>query len=141
MTKLYLDNLHIGDGYKCGTHVFEEEEIKAFAKQFDPQPFHLDNELAKETFFKGLSASGWHVSGVMMRLIVESVHIAEGIIGTGASVKWKVPVRPADEIYVLSTIKDIAPSKSNPNQAILTIESKAYNQEGILFGIRTYGDW
>ena len=65
--RLYLDDLQIGQRFTSGTHVVDEEQIKAFARQFDPQPFHLDNEAAKETLFSGLTASGWHTAAITMR--------------------------------------------------------------------------
>ena len=68
--RLYLDDLQIGQRFTSGTHVVDEEQIKAFARQFDPQPFHLDNEAAKNTLLSGLAASGWHTAAITMRLLV-----------------------------------------------------------------------
>ena len=70
--RLYLDDLQIGQRFTSGTHVVDEEQIKAFAHQFDPQPFHLDNEAAKNTLLSGLAASGWHTAAITMRLLVEA---------------------------------------------------------------------
>jgi acyl dehydratase len=70
--QLYLDDLEIGQRFMSGTHVVDEEQIKAFACQFDPQVFHLDSEAAKNTLFAGLAASGWHTAAITMRLMVES---------------------------------------------------------------------
>ena len=82
--RLYLDDLHIGQRFTSATHVVDEEQIKAFARQFDPQPFHLDNEAAKDTLFSGLAASGWHTAAITMRLLVEGgLPIADGIVGVG----------------------------------------------------------
>ena len=78
---LYLDDLHVGQRFINGTHSIDEGQIKAFAEQFDPQPFHLDAEAAKETLFEGLVASGWHTAAVSMRLLVEGVPIAAGLLG------------------------------------------------------------
>jgi acyl dehydratase len=68
---LFLDDLHVGRRFTSGRHPIDEEQIKAFAKQFDPQPFHLDAEAAKDTLFQGLAASGWHTGAITMRLLVD----------------------------------------------------------------------
>ncbi len=82
--RLYLDDLHTGQRFTSGTHVVDVEQIKAFASQFDPQPFHLDNEVAKDTLFSGLAASGWHTAAITMRLLVEGgLPFAGGIVGVG----------------------------------------------------------
>ena len=72
MPAIYLDDLRVGQRFVSGTHVMDEEQIRAFAAQFDPQPFHLDSETAKTTFFGALVASGWHTAAVTMRLLVQS---------------------------------------------------------------------
>ena len=83
---LYLDDLSVGQQFMTGSHTLDEAQIKAFAAQFDPQPFHLDAELAKATLFKGLVASGWHTAAITMRLLVDSsVSLAGGLIGLGGS--------------------------------------------------------
>jgi acyl dehydratase len=78
---LYLDDLHVGQRFISGTRLIDEEQIKAFAEQFDPQPFHLDAEAAKGTLFEGLVASGWHTAAISMRLLVERLPIIGGIVG------------------------------------------------------------
>src|ERR1700722_16474589 len=86
---LYLDDLQVGQRFTSGSHQIDEEQIKAFAKQFDPQPFHLDSEAAKGTFFDGLVASGWHTAAISMRLQVEGgLPIAGGLIGAGGDISW-----------------------------------------------------
>ena len=70
--EFYLDDLHVGQRFISRTHVVDEAQIKAFAHQFDPQPFHLDDEAAKHTLFGGLAASGWHTAAITMRLLVET---------------------------------------------------------------------
>ena len=82
--KLYLDDLHVGQAFVSAVQVVDGDQIKAFARQFDPQPFHLDDEAAKSTIFAGLAASGWHTAAITMKLLVESVPLAGGIIGDGA---------------------------------------------------------
>ena len=86
--RLYFDDLQIGQRFTSGTHVVDEEQIKAFARQFDPQPFHLDNEAAKNTLLSGLAASGWHTAAITMRLLVESgLPLAGGTVGAGGELE------------------------------------------------------
>jgi acyl dehydratase len=94
--KLYLDDLQVGRRFLSRTHVVDETEIRAFARQFDPQPFHLDEEAAKRTIFGGLVASGWHTAAITMRLLAEGgLPLAGGIIGVGGELAWPKPTRPA----------------------------------------------
>ncbi|MEG6521977.1 MaoC family dehydratase [Desulfotomaculum sp. 1211_IL3151] len=125
---LYLDDLKVGDTFISEKYPLNADKIKRFAHEFDPQVFHCDENLAKTTFFKGLAASGWHTAAVTMKLLTDSLPFAHGIIGTGGEIKWPQPTRPNDVIYVKSTIKEINPSKSKPNQAILLVESETLNQ-------------
>ena len=113
--KLYFDDLPVGRSFRSLSRRIEAAEIIAFAKQFDPQPFHLDDEAAKSTMFKGLAASGWHTMALTMRLIVDSMPIAGGVIGSGADeLRWLRPVRPGDELWVESEVLDAVPSQSRP---------------------------
>ena len=127
----YLDDLHVGQRFVSGTHPINEEQIKAFAKQFDPQPFHLDAEAAKETFFQGLVASGWHTAAISMRLLVESgLPIVGGLVGAGAELSWPKPTRPDAILHVESEVVDLKPSRSRPDRGIATIRSETRNQFG-----------
>lgn len=93
----YLDDLAVGDQFRSGEHAMDEDQIKAFAAQFDPQPFHLDDAAARATLFGGLAASGWHTAAVTMRLQVTSgLPIAGGIIGAGGELSWPRPTRATD---------------------------------------------
>src|SRR5262249_52917687 len=99
----FIDDLHVGQRFGSGREPIGAEQIKAFARQFDPQPFHLDSEAAKDTLFQGLAASGWHTAAVTMRLLVETgLPIAGGIIGAGAEISWPNPTRPGDVLQVES---------------------------------------
>src|SRR6266404_9490980 len=94
-SKLYLDDLHVGYRHTSGTYTIDEAEIKAFAHQFDPQPFHLDDAAAKGSPFRGLAASGWHTAAITMRLQVDGgLPIAGGSIGLGGEVNWPTATRP-----------------------------------------------
>lgn len=115
MDTLYFDDLAIGRVFRTATRRIEAAEIIAFAEQFDPQPFHLDHEAAKSTMFKGLAASGWHTLALTMRLIVDSLPVAGGVIGSGADeLRWLRPVRPGDELWVQCEVIDAQPSQSRP---------------------------
>jgi|HubBroStandDraft_3_1064219.scaffolds.fasta_scaffold229986_2 acyl dehydratase len=104
-SRLYLEDLAAGRRFTSATHAIDAAQIKAFAGQFDPQPFHLDDETAKGTLFAGLAASGWHTAAITMRLLVESgLPLAGGIIGAGGEINWPKPTRPGDVLRVVSEI-------------------------------------
>ena len=129
--RLYLDDLQVGQRFTSGTYVIEEAQIKAFAAEFDPQPFHLDESAAQSTIFKGLAASGWHTAAVAMRLLVDGgLPFAHGIVGLGGEIAWPRPTRPGDTLHVESEIVEIRPSRSKPQQGIVTVRSTMLNQGG-----------
>jgi acyl dehydratase len=128
-SKLYLDDLHVGYRHTSGTHTIDEAEIKAFAHQFDPQPFHLDDAAAKGSPFRGLAASGWHTAAITMRLQVDSgPPLAGGIIGAGGEIDWPRPTRPGDTLRVESEVLEVTPSKSRPDRGMITLRSRTLNQ-------------
>jgi acyl dehydratase len=129
--QLYLDDLHVGQRFAAGPVSVTAPEIVRFAREFDPQPFHLDDEAAKATLFEGLAASGWHTASLTMRMLTDGgIPIATGVIGIGGEIAWPKPVRPGDTLRVESEVLAIAPSRSKPNQAIVTIRSTTANQHG-----------
>jgi acyl dehydratase len=129
--KLYLDDLHVGQRFSSGAHAVDEAQIKAFAGQFDPQPFHLDDAMARDTLFAGLAASGWHTAAITMRLLVEGgAPIAGGIIGAGGELSWPKPTRPGDILQVKSEILEVTPSRSRPDRGMVTMRSETCNQRG-----------
>jgi acyl dehydratase len=128
---LYLDDLQVGQRFKSGTYVITEAQIKTFAADFDPQPFHLDERAAQASIFKGLAASGWHTAAIAMRLLVDGgLPFAEGIVGLGGEIAWPRPTRPGDILRVESEIVEIRPSRSKPRQGIVTVRSTVLNQGG-----------
>ena len=129
---LYLEDFAPGQKHLSGTHKLDAASIKAFAVQFDPQPAHLDEAAARNTFFGGLAASGWHTAAITMRLLVESgFRPAGGIIGTRAEeLKWPRPVRPGDELRVESEVLEVRPSQSRPGQGFVKTRSTTLNQNG-----------
>ena len=131
MDPLYLEDLSVGQRFTSGTYVMDAVRIKEFAAEFDPQPFHLDEDAAQASVFNGLAASGWHTAAVAMRLLVESgMRFANGILGLGGEIAWPKPTRPGDILHVESEVAEIRPSRSKPNQGIVTVRSTMLNQNG-----------
>jgi acyl dehydratase len=128
-SRLYLEDLAVGRRFTSATHVIDAAQIKAFAGQFDPQPFHLDEETAKGTLFAGLAASGWHTAAITMRLLVESgLPLAGGIIGAGGEVSWPRPTRPGDVLRVVSEIEQVTPSRSRADRGTVRVRGETRNQ-------------
>lgn len=109
----------------------DAEAIKGYARQFDPQPFHLDEQAAEATFFKGLAASGWHTVSVTMRLLVDGgLPIAGGIIGAGVDeIRWPRPTRPGDTLRLVTEVLEVRPSKSRPDQGLMKVRTTTLNQK------------
>lgn len=133
MTILYLEDLAAGQRYAGSTRIrVEENRLKSFATEFDPQPFHLDETAASSSIFRGLAASGWHTAAITMRLLVDSeFKPAGGIVGAGFDeLRWPLPVRPGDELRVESDVLEVRPSKSRPEQGIAKVRTTTLNQDG-----------
>jgi len=129
--RLFLEDFQEGQRFESGTREITAEAIKAFAAEFDPQPFHLDEAAAKDSFFGGLAASGWHTMAVTMRLMVEGgAPIAGGVIGAGGEISWPRPTRPGDVLRVVSTVEKVTPSRSKPERGMLRMRSETLNQRG-----------
>ena len=135
---LYLADLHVGQRFTSATHALDEQQITAFAGEFDPQPFHLEDETAKETLFGGLVASGWHVAAITMRLNVDGgLPIAGGIVGISGEIAWPKPTRPRDVLHVESEIIELTPSRSRPDQGVATIRSETLHDRGDIVQVCT----
>ena len=132
MNEKYLEDFAAGQIYGSGRITVEEDRIKTFAAEFDPQPFHLDEDSARRSIFGGLAASGWHTAALTMRLLVESdFKPAGGIIGAGFDeFRWPLPVRPGDELHVESEVLEVRPSKSRPHQGLVKVRTTTKNQKG-----------
>ncbi len=127
---LYLEDVFVGQRFVTTAHTLTEAAIKAFAREYDPQPFHLDEAAAKDSFFGGLAASGWHTAAITMRLQVESgLNIAGGMIGAGGELSWPKPVRPGDTLHVESEVLAVTPSRSKPERGFITLKSETKNQK------------
>lgn len=126
---IYLENLAVGDIFLSDHYTLDAEQIIRYAKEFDPQTFHLDQDAAKDTYFQGLAASGWQTAGITMRLLVESLPLARGVIGAGAEIVWPQATRPGDVLHVTSTILSITPSRSKPDRGFVVAECITSNQK------------
>lgn len=130
-TPIYLEDIAVGQRFVSGTHTVDADQIRAFAAEFDPQPFHLDEHAARSSFFGGLVASGWHTAAITMRLIVEgAIPMAGGIIGAGAEIRWPAPTRPGDVLQVHSEVIEVTPSRSRPDRGIVSVRSETRNAHG-----------
>ncbi len=126
---LYFEDFSVGQRFSSGSYVLTAERIRAFATEFDPQPFHLDDEAARSSLFGGLAASGWHTAAVTMRLNVEGgLPLEGGIIGAGAEVAWPRPTRPGDTLRVESEVLEIIPSRSRADRGRVIVMSRTFNQ-------------
>ena len=132
MIMRYLEDFVPGQKFGSGRLLVDPARIKSFAAEFDPQPFHLDENSARDSFFKGLAASGWHTAAMTMRLLVESeLNPAGGIIGAGFDeFRWPRPVRSGDELRVESEVLEVRSSKSRPDQGLIKVRTTTLNQNG-----------
>ena len=127
--RLFLEDLRVGQRFTSGTHTLDAAEIMGFAAAFDPQPFHLDDEAARGTMFGGLAASGWHTAAITMRLLVSGgPKLANGVLGAGGEIEWKVPTRPGDVLHVESEVVELTPSRSRTDRGMLVLRSRTINQ-------------
>ncbi len=132
MPTLYLEDFKPGQVREFGHHTFTREEIIAFARQYDPQPFHVDEEAARRSIYGGLIASGWQTAAVSFRLVVD------GLIGDVASMvspgldelRWLRPVRPGDTISVRTVVLEVRPSRSKPDRGVVRVRYETLNQRG-----------
>src|SRR4029078_10303742 len=114
----YFEDVAVGTIMRWGRYGATKEEIVEYARQFDPQPFHLDEEAAKASLFGGLAASGLHTAALTMRLLVERGPPADGLVGAVLQLTWPRPARPGDVLRVFSEVAEIVPSRSKPNMAM-----------------------
>ena len=136
---LYLEDLHVGQTFVTGSVSVTTEAIKAFALQYDPQPFHLDEAAAADSLFGGLAASGWHTAALSMRLLVDGLPFAGGLIGVGGETTWPRPTRPGDTLTVHVEVLEITPSRSRPDRGMVRTRNETRNQNGEPVQISTLG--
>src|SRR5579871_1141118 len=128
--ELYFEDFYVGQKMNSlGAAKVTAEEIKEFGQKYDPQPFHLDEAAGEGSFFKGLAASGWLTAAIVMRLRVESIKVAGGMIGAGVEeMRWTQPVRPEDSIRTQAEILNVRASASRPDYGIIRSRTVVFNQ-------------
>lgn len=127
---LYFEDVAVGQSFRSGHLEVTAEGIRAFAAEFDPQPFHLDEAAAATSLFGGLAASGWHTAALTMRLLVGSeFRPVGGVLGAGADeLRWPRPVRPGDRLHVVSEVLETRLSRSRPEYGLVKLRTTTYNQ-------------
>ncbi len=133
MSERYFEDFAVGQVNKPSGRVrVDKQEIIAFAKKFDPQPFHLDDEAAAKSIFGRLVASGWHTAAITMSLIAGSEHrAAGGTVGLGFdNLRWPIPVYPGDELRIETEVLEVRPSKSRPDRGVIRSRTLTFNQNG-----------
>ena len=129
--RFHLDELAVGQKFESASHTVELGEMVAYARQFDPQPFHLDDAGARGTLFGGLAASGWYTASLTMRLIVGGgLPLMGGIIGSGGEITWPLPTRAGDTLKVVSEVMEVVPSRSRPDRGRVKMRCETRNQRG-----------
>ncbi|MCX7381641.1 MAG: MaoC family dehydratase [Alphaproteobacteria bacterium] len=128
----WFDDIKPGDTADFGDHLMTEEAIIAFARDYDPQPFHIDREAAKSSVFGGIIASGWHTGSVVMRLMVDHYISPGSFMGSPGldELRWIVPVRPGDRLRVRVTVTETIPSRSKPDRGIVRSVTETFNHKG-----------
>ena len=133
MPDLYWEDFEPGQVFELGSRTVTEEEIVEFARQFDPQPFHLDPEAARGKVFGGLIASGWHTGAMWMRLYVDAM--LGSATGRGSpgieELRWLAPVRPGDTLDGRLTVLEVTPSETRPDRGTIRIRGEMVNQDGV----------
>lgn len=128
---LYLDDFLAGQRFEAGGFALDAETIKAFASEYDPQPFHTNEEAAKDSFFGGLAASGWQVACLTMKqMIVAGPQVGGGQIGAGGEIAWPRPTRPGDVLTVSCEVLEVKPSRSKPDRGMVKMRTETKNQNG-----------
>jgi acyl dehydratase len=130
--QFFFEDYLVGQVFKPSGRVrVTKEDIIAFAKQFDPQPFHLDEDAGRKSIFGNLVASGWHTAALTMRLIATENRSAGGSVGLGFdALRWPIPVRPGDELRIESEVLEVRPSKSRPDRGLIKIRTRTFKQTG-----------
>jgi acyl dehydratase len=126
----YLEDFAVGQTYESALKQVSADEIRAYAREFDPQPFHLDDVAAGHSIFGGLAASGWHTASLTMGLLVRgNLDPAGGFIGAGVDeLRWPAPVRPGDELHLVCEVLETRESRSRPTHGLMRVRVNTLNQ-------------
>lgn len=131
---MYLEDIEVGAKRAFGRYQVTREEVVEFATKYDPQPFHLSDEAAAQTYFGRLSASGWHTAAMMMRMLVDSMtEVSQAALGSPGldELRWLKPVYPGDTLRVETEVIDRTPSKSRADMGSFRSKATVINQDGV----------
>ncbi len=128
----YAEDFPVGVRRELGSTTLAEDDVIRFAREFDPQPFHVDKAAAEQGFYGGIIASGWHTCSLTMRIMVDNYLSDAAALGSPGidELRWLKPVRPGDRLTVYSTVREVKNSTSKPDRAVLTTETEVENQAG-----------
>ena len=132
MDKRYLEDFHTGETIDLGTCTISRDEILEFARRYDPQPFHIDEEAARRSIYGGLIASGWHTTALLMRLMVDGMVAGAQSMGSPGvdEIRWLTPVRPGDTLAARAVVLDVVTSRSKSDRGHLRTRYEMFNQNG-----------
>ena len=142
MSKKYFDDFTVGQTFEFGSKTVTKDEIIEFARAYDPQYFHIDEEAARDSIYGGLIASGWHTAAILMRMIVDGV--LHDVVSLGSpgieEMRWVTPFRPGDSLTARATIAETKPSRSKPDRGIVITLYEGFNQDGdLVITVRAIG--
>lgn len=132
MVEIYFEDFQVGQVYELGSYTVSEEQILTFAREFDPQPFHVDRALAAESIYGGIIASGLHTASIFMRLLYDGLLCRSASMGSPGQdeLRWLRPVRPGDTLTARGTVEELIPSKSKPDRGLVRKSYEVLNQHG-----------
>ncbi|MGH9748079.1 MAG: MaoC/PaaZ C-terminal domain-containing protein [Candidatus Acidiferrales bacterium] len=125
---LYFEDIQVGYCFESQSYRIDDDEIRRFAQEFDPQPFHLNEMSGRHSLFGDLVASGWHTAALTMRLLVSANPFAGGLVGLDAEVRWRRPTRPGDEFKVFTEVIDKGPFRSRTEHGLVVIRAETRDQ-------------
>ena len=132
MKKIYLEDFRVGQVIELGSCTVSKDEIIAFARKFDPQPFHIDEAAAERSIYGGLIASGWHTGSLFMRLLYDGLLSHAASMGSPGQdeLRWIKPVRPGDTLSARGLVEELIPSRSKPDRGLIRTTYEVFNQDG-----------
>ena len=132
MKKIYFEDFRVGQVIELGSRTVSKDEIIAFARQFDPQPFHVDEAAAERSIYGGLIASGWHTGSLFMRLLYDGLLSHAASMGSPGQdeLRWIKPVRPGDTLSARGLVEELIPSRSKPDRGLIRTTYEVFNQDG-----------
>ena len=132
MVEIYFEDFQVGQVYELGSYTVSEEQILTFAREFDPQPFHVDSVLAAKSIYGGIIASGLHTASIFMRLLYDGLLCRSASMGSPGQdeLRWLRPVRPGDTLTARGTVEELIPSKSKPDRGLVRKSYEVLNQHG-----------